>query len=348
MTTHTRVHWYQKHQMLACAARCGFSVTESLFDDWVEKGLMGEAEMRVRPGRGSQAWWPHAQLTLFLDLLALRQGTTTKFSLMQLCHLPVWRWLYWGSLGGVTLKQVKRAVSTWIDFQQKIPEEQVRRGITHGMRQYQGPKATGKRPLIDEWTRIMTFQKPVERDLLQYLLDPVVNAYPKKATKGFVRASMNPAECWSLMFSLCWEVVRDKRLLFGLPDAFWEWARFFHLICPALMNGEERACLANDPVLGVPFARQTVYDLRFQSCHALLTWLGMATQQELAPWQLPAGRFLDPEAWQQGKVTWTHETYIGCSPLVLPGGKPIPYLCNTITLSYEEIQQPFSVALPFL
>lgn len=348
MTTHTRTFWYQKHQMLTCAAKCGFSVTESRFDEWVERGLMGEAEMRVRPGRGSYAWWPHAQLTLFLDLLTLRQRRSSTFPFRQLCHLPVWRWLYWGDLGGVTLKQVKRAILTWIDFQQKIPEKQVRRDITHGLRQYQGPKATDKLPLIDEWTRIMTFQKPVDRDLIQHLLEPVVNGYPKKAAKGPVRAWMDPAEVWSLMPSLCWNVVQDQDLLFSFPNAFWEWARFFILIGPALMNGEERAHLANDPVLGTPFLRQTVSDLRFQSCHALLTWLGMAAQQELAPWRLPAGRFLDPEAWQHGEVAWTHETHIGCSPFVLPGGKPIPYLCNTITLSYQEMHQPFTVALPFL
>ncbi|SRR5712692_3619586 len=347
MTTQKRNIWYQKQEMLAIAHTCGFTISEDLFHNWVEKGLIGEAGARQWPGRGSRAWWPQAQLDLLLDLLALRQSTTPWFPLMQLCHLPVWRWLYWGTLGGVTLTQVKRAISTWIDFQQKIPEEQVRRAITHGMRQCQGPKATDKRPLIDEWTRIMTFQKPVERDLLQHLLDPVVNAYPKKATKGAVRASLNPAECWGLMFSLCWEVVRDKHVLLGLPDAFWEWARFFNLICPALM-GQERPRLANDPVLGTLFPRQTVHGLCFQSCHALLTSLGVATQQELAPWRTPAGRFLDPEAWQLGEVTWTHETQIRFSPLTLPGGNPIPYLCNTITLSYRERQQPFSVALPFL
>src|SRR5258708_26861205 len=134
---------------------------------------MGEADMRVRPRRRSYAWWPHAQLTLFLDLLAFRQHSSPTFPFRHRCPPPVSRWLYWGDLGGVTLKQVKRAISTWIDFQQKIPEEQVRRDITLGLRQYQGPKATDKLPLIDEWTRIMTFQKPVERDLLQHLLDPV-------------------------------------------------------------------------------------------------------------------------------------------------------------------------------
>lgn len=258
--------------------------------------------MRVRPGRGSSAWWPHAQLTLFLDLLALRQRTSSTFPFRNLCHLPVWRWLYWGDLGGVTLKQVKRIISTWIDFQEKVPEEQVRRDITQGMRRYQGPKATGKLPLIDELTRTMTFQKPVDRELLHHLLDPVVNAYPKRAAKGPVRAFMDVAECWSLMHALCWRVVQDKDLLFSLPDACWEWARFFILIGPALFH-QEHLHLANDPVLGTLFVRQTVSSLRFQSCQALLTWLGIAAQQELAPWRQPAGRFLDPEAWQQGEVS---------------------------------------------
>jgi len=333
--------------MLTCAAKRGFPVTESLFDNWVEKGLIGEAGARAWPGRGSQAWWPQVQLDLFLDLLALRQRHPLKLRLGQLCHLPVWRWLYWGSLGGVTLKQVRRAISTWIDFQHKIPEEQIRRDITRAMRQYQGPQAIDKRALIDELALIGTFRKPVERDVLQHLLASVVNAYPKKAAKGPVRTFMDVAECWSLMHSLCWKVVQDKDLLFSLPDAFWEWARFFILIGPTLMD-QERLYLANDPVLGTLFLRQTIYDLCFQSCHALLTWLGMAAQQELAPWRQHAARFLDPEAWQHGEVIWTHQTQILFSPLVLPGGKPIPYLCNTITLSYQEIHQPFSVALPFL
>lgn len=181
MTTHTQTLWYQKQDLLACAAKHSFSVTASCFDEWVEKGLMGEAQMRIRPGRGSSAWWPHAQLTLFLDLLTLRQSTSSTFPFRSLFHLPVWRWLYWGSLGGVTLKQVKRAVSTWVDLQHKIPEPQVRQDVTRSVHQFRGPKAIDIRLLIDECAQIMAFQKPVKRDVLQHLLESVVNAYPKRA-----------------------------------------------------------------------------------------------------------------------------------------------------------------------
>ncbi len=37
MTTDARTYWYQKHDLLACAARHGFAVTESRFDEWVER-----------------------------------------------------------------------------------------------------------------------------------------------------------------------------------------------------------------------------------------------------------------------------------------------------------------------
>lgn len=347
MTTKKRKIWYQKQEMLAIARTCGFTVSEGLFDDWVEKGLLGEAGERVRPGRGSIARWPQEQLQLFLNLLVLRRRSHENIRLGQLCHIPVWRWLYWGELGGVPLQQVRRAISTWIDFQQKLPEEHVRRDITQTMRRYQGPKATDKRALIDELTEIWVYGKTPERDVLQVLLDPVVNAYPKKAKKGPVREYMDLAECWSLMHSLCFKVLQDKRMLLDFPDAFWSWARFFNVITHGF-NLHERPLLANDPVLGSLFLRQTVHSLCPQSCHALLTWLGLAQQREIAPWHAEPLRFLDPWAWQSGEVAWTMQTQILSSPLVLPGGKPIPYLCNTFTISYQEIQQPFSVALPFL
>src|SRR5215469_13935536 len=47
MTTHAQTCWYQKHDLLACATKHGFSVTESRFDEWVERGLMREAAMRL-------------------------------------------------------------------------------------------------------------------------------------------------------------------------------------------------------------------------------------------------------------------------------------------------------------
>lgn len=151
--------WYKKQEMLEIARGWGFRVTENQFNDWITKGLLGEAGERVWPGRGSIAKWPQEQLELFLTLLVLRQESHENIRLGQLCHIPVWRWLYLGEFSGVSLQQVKRAISTWIKFQQTLPEEHVRRDITQTMRLYQGPKATGKRALIDELTGDLALQK---------------------------------------------------------------------------------------------------------------------------------------------------------------------------------------------
>jgi hypothetical protein len=142
--------WYQKGAMLARAKALGFSVSTDLFDDWVKKGLLGEARIRIWPGRGSLALWPPEQLHLFFALLALRQRSPKNIPLGRLCPLPVGRWLYWGDSSGIDVSQVKRALTTWIAFQSNILGKQVRRDITQTMRRYEAPQATDRRLLVDE------------------------------------------------------------------------------------------------------------------------------------------------------------------------------------------------------
>src|SRR5216683_4328234 len=81
-------------------------------------------------------------------------------------------------------------------------------------------------------TGVQTCALPIspERDLLQALLEPVVNAYPKRAAKGPVRENLDLAECWSLMHSLCFTALRQEGAFLDLPDACWNWARFFILL----------------------------------------------------------------------------------------------------------------------
>lgn|GEM_PF-4684709 len=113
-------------------------------------------------------------------------------------------------------------------------------------------------------------KKIPERDLLQTLLEPVVNAYPKRAVKGPVRENLDLAECWSLMHSLCITALHQEGAFLDFPDACWNWARFFILLTYGLTL-DERAHYATDPKLGDLFARQTVGNLCSQSCHALST-----------------------------------------------------------------------------
>lgn len=158
---------------------------------------------------------------------------------------------------------------------------------------------------------------------------------------------MDLASFLSFMHSLSFKIIQDKEIIRHFPDALWEWARLFNLITHGL-NPDERLLFANDPVLGPLFPRQTVGSLSPQSCHALLTCLGLAQQCELTPWNTEALRFLDPQIWQKGEVTWTQQTQICHSLLVLPSGESIPYLRHTITLSHQGIRHSFSIDLPVL
>src|SRR5258708_993926 len=157
---------------------------------------------------------------------------------------------------------------------------------------------------------------------------------------------MDLAECWSLLHSLCFTAIQQERSFLDFPDACWNWARFINLLTYGL-NLDERARLATDPQLGELFARQTVGNLCPQACQALITWLGLVRQGDLAPWRAEPLRFLDPELWQRREVTCTIRTDLRASQLVLPGGIPHLYLCHTMTLTFQRESRSFPVAIPF-
>src|SRR5258708_38359914 len=91
--------WYKKQGMLEDARAYGLTVTESQFDDWVEKGLVGSPHREgLGRGGGSTARWAPQQYTLLLELLRGRQ--LGEFRIDQLRAFPVCSYMYWGELGG--------------------------------------------------------------------------------------------------------------------------------------------------------------------------------------------------------------------------------------------------------
>lgn len=169
--------WYEKSEMLETAQTYGFSVTEALFDDWIERGLLGQAHRAwLGRGRGSLAAWPSAQFTLFLELLKGRQQH--KLRIGQLCAFPVWRWIYWGKLGAVSLPQVRRAMSTCVTSVKKTSPDTERKEARRAVEKLQGRQASGKRDPINELIEMGTFVKETDSDLLRYLLAPVVTDSP--------------------------------------------------------------------------------------------------------------------------------------------------------------------------
>src|SRR5258708_8359192 len=162
MATPTDRFFYQKHEMLAIANAQGFQVSDGLFEDWKGKGLLGEANEQIWPGRGagsgSIALWSQPHLDLFLRILAYRQRESNPGHIAPLCKIPVHRWLYYGDAGGVDLPQVKRAMDTWMKYQQNITKERRRRHITQLVKFYQGEKPESKRELINRLTPMGIFR----------------------------------------------------------------------------------------------------------------------------------------------------------------------------------------------
>lgn len=347
MGTQTTSRWYRKQEMLTKAERYGYTASEELIDDWIDKGLLGEAGNRDWPGRGSRAWWPQEQLDLFLRLLAHRQGTQNKIHIGPLCGLPVFAWLYLGELGGVSLHQVKKAMKTWMDYQCKVPEEQIRKSVTQLVKSYQGPRATNKRALIDAVMEIGTGAKTIDPEVLQFLLDPIVNAYPKKATKGPVREQYNMVEILSALLPIRLQVLLGDTTILDLPENIWHWARTANLA--ALTEYiREQPLFASDLDLGAQFGRVTLNTLCQESCHILLMLLGTAQENECAPESSEYSFWLYPRAWQRREATSVIRTQVVYSQLVLPTRQPIRYIRNEVTISYRGTQHRFALDLSFI
>jgi len=338
--------WYDKTDLLTQARARGFTVTKETIKEWVEQGLLGESQ-REWPGHGSVAKWPQEQLDLFLLLLEHRQRERDKVRLGHLCNVPVWRWLYWGELGGVSLKQVRRAMGTWVKFRKNIPEAKFRWDVTNLVELTQGPRAREKRTLIKELTEVGALQKDVDRESLRWHLDPVVNAYAKGEGPGSVKAIFSSSEYMTTMMPIRLRALRNYLELERLPDVLWEWARTL-LLVTVIQWQTMQPSFAADPEWGHRYPRITVNTLCESSCYYLLTILGIAQQQEFAPGVEDYLLYLNPESWCRGEATSTITTRIVYAPLLMPDGKHVPYLRNDIIVTYKGEPYRFSLDLSFI
>jgi hypothetical protein len=269
--------WYEKQEMLEDARAYGFQITEGLFDDWVEKGLLGRAHREgLGRGRGSMASWSSQQFTLLLELLRGRQRA--KLRIGQLCAFPVWRWIYWRELGGVALDQVRRAMNTWVSSVKITTTDIERTEARRAVEKVQGASFAGKRALLDELTHIGTFEKEADAELLQYLLESVIPSSPWNVV--FQDGNISPVEIELLrtMIPIRQKAFQNYEQIVQLPDNLWEWARTFLLF--AQHRGQsERPFLARNRRLADRYRRLTVYSVLWGSCYDVLSPLAMASQK---------------------------------------------------------------------
>lgn len=341
---------YEKQELLAIAHAMGYHASEDLFDEWVEKGLLGKAESRhwLGRGQGSSAKWPALQCELFLVLLRERQGKEVNSPLKLLCNIPVWKWLYWGDLGGVGLPQVKRVMSTWVDYVKKIPAETARKDAHKVVNTIQGSTPLEKRALLNELTAIGAFEKGVDTDVLRHQLRLVVEGSAKKPRKQDKKrlVLVDDVAYLSSLIPLRFDALAHFEQIEHLPDPVWEWARFFVLFLTSRAQ-VVHPLVDRDQKLHGRFYRITIETLCEPTCYTLLTPLALAAQHLFDgedPLELPV---FTPNAWEQEKITTHMQTALVSSGVLLPDGRPARALHHDITIGYQEKQRHFTVHIPF-
>ena len=214
---------YTKEDMLAQAASAGYKVSTRLIHDWVQAGLLGNAEDRDWPGRahgsGSTARWDAAPArSLPVDLAAAPERKYSRDGL--LCNIPIWLWVYWGQLGGISLKQVRRAMVTWTVYWRGQSYATVRKNARQLVALASRARATNKRELVAELSRIGISGADIDDEELRHSLDQVIG--PR--AKGPEQAPFSTDYIASMLGIRALAMQQVDEVL-AQQDAVWEWAK---------------------------------------------------------------------------------------------------------------------------
>ena len=333
---------YTREEMLAQAASAGYKVSGRLIDDWVQTGLLGNAEDRDWPGRthgsGSTVRWSQHQCNLFLSLLHQRQKLHIREN-GPLCNIPIWLWVYWGNLGGVSLKQVRRAMRTWVAYWRGQSYATVRKNARQLVALASHTRATNKRDLVDELSRIGVSGADIDDEELRYLIDQVIG--PR--AKGPEQAPFSTDYIASMLGIRALAIQQVDEVL-AQSDAVWGWAKVALLTAYAGYQ-QMQPQFAADPQMGDRFPRQTAATLCESACYYLFTLLGVA-HQHVPPPDVPA--MLHPASWKAGGAQAFIQTRLVPSMLLSPNGTPFSYLVNLIALQYEGRTSLIPCRIPFL
>src|SRR5260370_40946345 len=243
---------YTREDMLAQAASARYKASVRLIDDWVQAGLLGNAEDRDWPGRmhgsGSTARWSQHQRNLFLSLLHQGQKLHIREN-GPLCNMPVWLWVYWGDLGGVSLKQVRRAMRTWTAYWRGQSYATVRKSAREVVTLASSARATNKRELVDELSRIGVSGADIDDEELRYLLDQVIG----QRAKGPEQAPFS-TDYIALMLGIMALAMHQVYQVLAQPDAVWDWVKVA-LLTTCAWYRDMQPEFAADPHMGQRFPR---------------------------------------------------------------------------------------------
>lgn len=219
---------YALKDMIRVAKEAGFGPTPRMVHDWVSEGLLDRPERRgLGRGKGIGATWPEEQRRLFETLLDHRKRVGR---VAPLCNIPVWTWLYFGDTY-VPLRQVRRALGTWVGLTDHISWKTARRTAQQLLDQSRSQ--VQMRTLIDEVARMLLrlprkFNEEDEGELLRLLkdiLDP-------KRTAGLVR-NLGGMEFKPETYV---EIMKVRLRASGalatnqIDDALFHWARYTNIV----------------------------------------------------------------------------------------------------------------------
>src|SRR6266566_3589672 len=300
--------YYSKQEMLARARTAGFKTTQSRFEDWMDRGIVGKSVKREYPGRGSVAFWSHAQLVLFLKALEFRQHNHAKIH--HLCNLPVWAWLYLGDTLEVPLSQVQDAMYTWVNDVKSPAMRATRKTLQELINMIESPHATDRRAFIEA----LVTNWEIPEDQLDYYLQSIIDPKGRGEARGPERAAFTVGAMKTMI------AVRTRAVkhLEKMPVYLWEWARtFLQFSVGAYLK--ERPTFASDPDLGYLFKQENLGSLCGEACLDLLTILGIGNQ-----WGFLVGfpAFLQPYVWRTNTLRTIIEPRMEPLPLLQPNGQP--------------------------
>ena len=321
--------FFDKKELYAYIRSYGFTIDDSLLEEFQKQGLMAPPQKRGRGrAKGASGLWTRQQADLLRTLCMMRERHKIR-QVAQRCNLPVWVWLYWGDEWGVTLDQVKRVMKKWAKHQQYPSQERSRQGAKELVKKVANHQDSGKQLAMNELADMLYAGNHTQQafgNSLHHIFDP---AKPANGPHDIPVTPENVSGYIGLLMEAINALVTGREI----PNVHWEWARCFHLTefsqCAKDQHRYARETVGS-PVEQM-FSVETIESLWSSACEDLAIVLGLGLVYPSVP-GLPETLRLD--VWKKRVKSATVTSKQVISPLILPDGSRPQYLqiVETVTL----------------
>jgi hypothetical protein len=315
-------HYYSKGEVLKIAQARGYTITGRTLNYWIEIGLLPGPDKKGLAGGRSEGRWSQRAVALMLGLLfQQRHGNSTAF----LCNVPVWGWIYWGEASGVTLEQLRRAMSTWARWvhRARFSQEKTRSAVNDLLGRGASEHAVYRRRIKRALAEVLTQETTPDARQLYEIVQPMIDPDRKGEAKGPPELRFSAGLIASGLEARLWAIklLLDQERLKKIPESLWEWART-NVAVSDYSYQQRQPKLAENQDLGPDFFRQHDWmESVTGACMTLATVLGAGVRALETNTPLPAlPPSLQPQLWVEGKMQATVRSRNIISSLMLPNG----------------------------